>query len=392
MLLDADTRPSPDLPVALVARAVADGLDLLSGERAVRVPDGSAALAAPGAADDARVPRSRRRARSIRGPCTGGWATGSAWPAAAARSSTPAGSGAVGHHTVEDVALVRTMATAGFAVGFLDASELLTVRMYETAGEAWRGWGRSLSLPGVDRAGPPTGRAGVSCRWPRRCRCSASPLAGPTPSTPCCSPSASARWPARRASYRPRGAGLLAVADRRRRRRRRPGRRHLHPPAGLARPHVPVNLGSGRVGAGGGPEAQADERHERAGGGGAGRPSTRSWATGKAATATRMPVALDVSPGRPRRRAPRATAAVEPGTARSPRRRTSPRPGHRGSGRTPARRGRPSPPPRRRTAGHHRPGRRAGPADRRRRPRPWRCRRRAPGARRRRPSASLAFQ
>ncbi len=56
----------------------------------------------------------------------------------------------VAHHTVEDVALVRTLATAGFAVAFLDASALLTVRMYESAGEAWRGWGRSLSLPGVD--------------------------------------------------------------------------------------------------------------------------------------------------------------------------------------------------------------------------------------------------
>ena len=60
------------------------------------------------------------------------------------------GFGPVGHHTVEDVALVRSMATAGFTVGFLDASSLLSVRMFESAREAWRGWGRSLSLPGVD--------------------------------------------------------------------------------------------------------------------------------------------------------------------------------------------------------------------------------------------------
>ena len=60
------------------------------------------------------------------------------------------GFGAVAHHVVEDVALVRSMAAAGFAVDFLDASSLLTVRMYETAADAWRGWGRSLSLPGVD--------------------------------------------------------------------------------------------------------------------------------------------------------------------------------------------------------------------------------------------------
>ena len=60
------------------------------------------------------------------------------------------GFGAVAHHVVEDVALVRSMAAAGFAVDFLDASSLLTVRMYESAADAWRGWGRSLSLPGVD--------------------------------------------------------------------------------------------------------------------------------------------------------------------------------------------------------------------------------------------------
>ena len=71
----------------------------------------------------------------------------------AARRSTLLAAGGwrpVAHHTVEDVALVRAMATAGFAVAFLDAGDLLTVRMYESASDAWRGWGRSLSLPGVE--------------------------------------------------------------------------------------------------------------------------------------------------------------------------------------------------------------------------------------------------
>ena len=57
---------------------------------------------------------------------------------------------AVAHQVVEDVALVRAMATAGACVGYLDAGDLLTVRMYESASEAWHGWGRSLALPGVD--------------------------------------------------------------------------------------------------------------------------------------------------------------------------------------------------------------------------------------------------
>jgi dolichol-phosphate mannosyltransferase len=63
------------------------------------------------------------------------------------------GLGPVAHHTVEDVALVRAMATAGFAVATLDAADLLAVRMYETAPAAWQGWGRSLPLPGVDGRG-----------------------------------------------------------------------------------------------------------------------------------------------------------------------------------------------------------------------------------------------
>ena len=39
---------------------------------------------------------------------------------------------------------------AGARVGFLDASDLLTVRMFESLGDTWRGWGRSLALPGVE--------------------------------------------------------------------------------------------------------------------------------------------------------------------------------------------------------------------------------------------------
>ena len=152
VLLDADTRPSPSLPAALVARAVADGLDVLSVGGRFECPTGPlrwlhpALLttlvyrgAPPGAVDQGPVHR-----RMGNGQCM-----------AVHRRTLLAAGGfrAVGHHTVEDVALVRTMATAGFAVGFLDAADLLTVRMYETAGEAWRGWGRSLSLPGVDPLG-----------------------------------------------------------------------------------------------------------------------------------------------------------------------------------------------------------------------------------------------
>ncbi len=56
----------------------------------------------------------------------------------------------VSGEVVEDIALARRLATDGWRVGFLDASELLDVRMFESAGDVWNGWGRSLALPGVD--------------------------------------------------------------------------------------------------------------------------------------------------------------------------------------------------------------------------------------------------
>ncbi len=149
VFLDADTRPSPDLPGSLVARMVADGLDLLTVGGRFECPTAPlrwlhpALLttlvyrsAPPGATRPGAVHR-----RMGNGQCI----------AARRRVLLDAGGWRpVAHHTVEDVALVRAMATAGFAVAFLDAADLLTVRMYESAADAWRGWGRSLSLPGVE--------------------------------------------------------------------------------------------------------------------------------------------------------------------------------------------------------------------------------------------------
>lgn len=147
--LDADTRPDPCLPVALVARARADDLDLLTVAARFECPTAPLQWLHPAllttllyrAAPPGAVAAGAVHRRMGNGQClafrrsvlvdAGGFAT-------------------VGHHTVEDVALVRGLATAGFAVAFLDASSLLRVRMYESAREAWSGWGRSLSLPGVD--------------------------------------------------------------------------------------------------------------------------------------------------------------------------------------------------------------------------------------------------
>jgi dolichol-phosphate mannosyltransferase len=59
----------------------------------------------------------------------------------------------VSDEVVEDIALARRLAGDGWSVGFLDAADLLTVRMFESLGDAWAGWGRSLALPGVEPRG-----------------------------------------------------------------------------------------------------------------------------------------------------------------------------------------------------------------------------------------------
>ena len=149
VLLDADTRPAPGLPGALVARAIADRLDVLTVSGRFECPTAPSRWLHP-ALLTTLVYRGAPPGAARPGPVGRLLANGQCMAVRRRTLLDAGGFRPVGHHTVEDVALVRALATAGFAVAFLDASELLTVRMYESAGEAWRGWGRSLSLPGVD--------------------------------------------------------------------------------------------------------------------------------------------------------------------------------------------------------------------------------------------------
>jgi len=156
VFLDADTRPSPALPAALVARAVGHGLDLLTVGGRFECPTTGLRWLHP-ALLTTLVYRAAPPGAAAPGPVHRRVGNGQCMAVRRDVLVAAGGFGAVAHHTVEDVALVRTMATAGFAVATLDAGDLLTVRMYETAPEAWRGWGRSLPLPGVD------GRARRAC-------------------------------------------------------------------------------------------------------------------------------------------------------------------------------------------------------------------------------------
>ena len=59
------------------------------------------------------------------------------------------GYAAAAGHMTDDAALARALAGAGWRVAFADAGDLVEVRMYASAAETWREWGRSLALPDV---------------------------------------------------------------------------------------------------------------------------------------------------------------------------------------------------------------------------------------------------
>jgi dolichol-phosphate mannosyltransferase len=153
--LDADSRPDPALPGALVARAIEDGLDLVTVAGRFECPTAPLRWLHPALLTTllyrGTAPGTRRAGAVHRRI-----ANGQCMAFRRAVLAEAGGFATVAHHTVEDVALVRGLATAGFNVDFVDATALLRVRMYESAGEAWTGWSRSIALPGVD---PPLRRA-----------------------------------------------------------------------------------------------------------------------------------------------------------------------------------------------------------------------------------------
>jgi len=146
--LDADARPDPRLPTAMVARAVGDRLDLLTVGGRFECPTvGSQWLHpamlttlvyrfGPPGTPPSSPDRTMANGQCMAVPRAAFLATGGMEP--------------VRGEVVEDLALARRLAGDGRRVGFLDAGELLTVRMFESFGDVWTGWGRSLALPGVE--------------------------------------------------------------------------------------------------------------------------------------------------------------------------------------------------------------------------------------------------
>jgi dolichol-phosphate mannosyltransferase len=141
--LDADTRIDARLPAAMVARAIEERSDLLTAAGRFECPTWGARLLHPamlttlvyrfGPADwRGDIPRNRRLAN---GQCM-----------AMRTSDAPAALESVKSETIEDVALARNVDAALM----VDASTMLTTRMYDTFAETFNGWGRSLSLASLE--------------------------------------------------------------------------------------------------------------------------------------------------------------------------------------------------------------------------------------------------
>ena len=146
--LDADARPDPHLPASTVARAQEDALDLLTVGGRFECP----------------TPGTRWLHASMLttlvyrfGPpgivTTPGrtMANGQCMTFRREQFLEAGGMSLVAGEVVEDIALARRLAADGWSVRFLDAADLLTVRMFESLGDTWTGWGRSLALPGTER-------------------------------------------------------------------------------------------------------------------------------------------------------------------------------------------------------------------------------------------------
>jgi dolichol-phosphate mannosyltransferase len=145
---DADTRPQRTLPTALVARATGDRLDFLTVAGRFECPTPASRWLHPAMLTTLVYrfgPPGTAGGRPDRLIGNGQCSTfDRRW------FLEVGGLELVKHDVVEDVALSRRLASLGWRVGFLDASDLLTVRMFESFADAWHGWGRSLALPEVE--------------------------------------------------------------------------------------------------------------------------------------------------------------------------------------------------------------------------------------------------
>jgi len=150
--LDADTRPSPGLLAALVAEL--DESDLVTvgtrfvcdsaGERLLH-PAMLATLVYRFGPVGAEGAERRPAHRAV--------ANGQCQAFRREQLLAAGGFARAPDRMTDDVALARSLASAGWRIRFLDGADLISVRMHTSIREVWREWGRSLSMRDVTSPG-----------------------------------------------------------------------------------------------------------------------------------------------------------------------------------------------------------------------------------------------
>jgi dolichol-phosphate mannosyltransferase len=145
--LDADTNPDRRLPTALVSRALSDQLELPTVGGRFDCPTAGSRWLHPAMLTTLVY---RFGPPGIATAPDRAMANGQCMAFPRVSFLERGGMAAVSGEVVEDIALARAMAADGARVAFLDAGAMLEVRMFESLEDTWRGWGRSLALPGVE--------------------------------------------------------------------------------------------------------------------------------------------------------------------------------------------------------------------------------------------------
>lgn len=147
--LDADTRPSPELARSLVARAQRDALDFVTVGGRFECPTAGVRWLHP-AMLTTLVYRFGAPGYQGRVPADRQLANGQCMAFDRRRLLAEGGMQPVSSQVIEDVALARHLAGAGWNVAMLEGPDLLTTRMFDDLRQAMSGWSRSLALPGVE--------------------------------------------------------------------------------------------------------------------------------------------------------------------------------------------------------------------------------------------------
>ncbi len=145
--LDADTRPRPGLLRALVAE-LAD-VDLVSAATRFQCDTVGERLLQP-AMLATLVYRFGPVGEAGDGPPSHRvLANGQCMAVERDRLAAAGGFSRTPSHMTDDIALARSLAGDGWRLRFVDGTRLISVRMYTSAPELWREWGRSLSIADV---------------------------------------------------------------------------------------------------------------------------------------------------------------------------------------------------------------------------------------------------